>query len=192
MTEDPEAPEPAAGGFPLEEPYFAEEPGSPLPEPGVPAPRSFWSPLRDTRVWGLLVLRGYLALVFFQAALGHLQEAPAVLAAQWSPHGPFQSLGAQVSRNPAFFVDLVIGIEIGLALSVTVGFLTRWAGLGGLLLNSFFFAAFEWTDANQLYLSWDASLAALWLIVLLTAPGQYLGLGQLLGRKFPRLKPWLS
>lgn len=174
-------------------------PGTDLPqEPEAPSEhvgarfRGFWTPLRDTRIWGLLALRAYLAVVFFQAALGHLQVAPAVLAGQWTPHGPFQSLGREVTQNPVLFVDLVIGIEIALAASVTVGFLTRWAGLGGLLLNSFFFAAFEWTDASQLYLSWDASLAALWLVVLLTAPGQYLGIGQLLGRRSARLKAWLS
>lgn len=167
--------------------------GRPTPgRPGRTTWARFFAPLSETRIWALLALRGYLALVFFQAAIGHLGVPPAVLASQWTPHGAFQGLGNAVTQDPAGFVDGVIALELALALSMTIGALTRFAGFGGLLLNAFFFAAFEWADRGQLYLSWDAALAALWLVVLLTAPGRYLGVGQILLERFPRLGPWLA
>ena len=147
--------------------------------------------LRDTRVWGLLALRGYLAFVFFQAAIGHLGQPAEVLVAQWTPGGAFSAIGSAAQQNPDLFVEGIILLEIGLAASVTIGVLTRFAGLGGFLLNGFFFLAFEWGDLSQVYLSWDAGLAALWLVVLLTGPGRYVGVGHYVARRWPRAAPWL-
>jgi uncharacterized membrane protein YphA (DoxX/SURF4 family) len=187
-----EAATPGNEEAPVEESVEAAPESSETPTE-EPAPATgFWRPLRDTRVWGLLAIRAYLALVFFQAGLDHLAVSPTQLAAQWALKGPFAPLGAMVSQNPALFIHLVIGFEFALAISVTLGLATRLAGLGGLLLNALFFGAFEWTDTSQLYLSWDASFALLWLVVLVTAPGRYLGLSQLLARRFPRLARWIG
>ncbi|HEV2230987.1 MAG TPA: hypothetical protein VGS18_02230 [Thermoplasmata archaeon] len=147
--------------------------------------------MRDARFWGLLALRGYLAFVFLQAAIGHLGVPFDTLARTWTPTGAFAPLGASVSHDPTLFVGAVVALELALAVSMIVGVLTRLAGLGGLLLNAFFFAAFEWADRGQVYLSGDASLAVLWLLVLLTAPGQYLGLGRFLVDRYPRIAPWI-
>jgi uncharacterized membrane protein YphA (DoxX/SURF4 family) len=174
-----------------ESPEVAPE-GTEAPAEVLAPATGFWRPLRDTRVWGLLAIRAYLALVFFQAGLDHLSVSPTQLAAQWALKGPFAPLGSMVSQNPALYIHLVIGFEFALAISVTLGLGTRLAGLGGLLLNALFFGAFEWTDTSQLYLSWDASFALLWLVVLVTAPGRYLGLAQLLARRFPRLARWIG
>jgi uncharacterized membrane protein YphA (DoxX/SURF4 family) len=154
--------------------------------------RPFFEPLRDTKVWGILIVRAYLAVIFFQAALGHLGTPASVLANQWAPGGPFAGLGDSVRAHPAPFVDAVIGIELLLALALTIGFATRLSGIVGLLLNAFFFAAYEWGDSGQLYLSWDAGLAILWAVVLITAPGRYLGLAAWWARRHPRGRAWWS
>ncbi len=136
------------------------------------AAHPYLAPLRETRVWGLLAIRAYLAVVFFQAALGHLSVPPDVLAGQWAPQGPLGSLGAQVTADPAPFIYGVIALELALASSATLGLMTRLAGLGGFMLNLLFFVSFEWGDTSQLYLSWDASFAVLWFVVMVTAPGR--------------------
>jgi uncharacterized membrane protein YphA (DoxX/SURF4 family) len=137
-------------------------------------------------------LRGYLALVFLQAAFGHLGSNPVALAALWTPRGVFAPIAHAALANPRLFVDSVIAIEFALGASMVAGLLTRVAGLGGFVLNIFFFAAFEWSDTGQLYLSWDAALAALWLLVILWAPGRVLGLGAILARRWPRWAPILE
>ncbi len=146
--------------------------------------------LADTKVWGLVLLRASLAIVFFPAAIGHLGTPAGILAGQGAPGGPLSSIGDMVKSNPDLFVGLVIGVELFLAIAVTIGLLTRVSGFIGLMLNAFFFAAYELTDVNQLYLSWDASLAILWVIVLLTAPGRYLGLAGALARRYPQGFSW--
>jgi uncharacterized membrane protein YphA (DoxX/SURF4 family) len=193
VSGDPAEPElagdsPPEGLGPGEEVY--EEQGG-LEPYAAPPPGGVFRSLRDTRVWGLLAIRGYLAFVFFQAALGHLGQSPQLLVAEWSPGGAFGGLGSAAQQNPTAFVELIIGLELALAASVTVGFLTRLAGLAGFLLNGFFFVAFEWGDLSQVYLSWDAGLAALWLVVLLTGPGRYVGLGHYVAERWPRAAPWL-
>ena len=190
MIDEPDAAVPEEGEPYPEEEAPPEDGLEPLEAPG-PDAGGWLRPLRDTRVWGLLAVRAYLAIVFFQAALGHLGEPAQLLVAQWTPGGAFGGLGSAAQQNPTLFVDGIIGLELGLAASVTVGLLTRLAGFGGFLLNGFFFLAFEWGDLNQVYLSWDAGLAALWLVVLLTGPGRYLGVGQYVARRWPRAAPWL-
>ena len=154
--------------------------------------RRWFQPLRETRTWGLMLIGIYLGGVFLQAAIGHLGTPAMVLANQWAPVGPLSSIGDSVRTNPSLFVGVVIALELFLATSVVLGFLTRIAGFFGLLLNAFFFAAYEWADAGQLYLSWDASLAVLWAVVLLTAPGQYLGLASIIARRHPGGQAWWS
>lgn len=165
---------------------------APAEEGATPAAVTPTGSLRQTRTWGFLALRAYLAVVFFQAAIGHLEADPSVLAGLWAPHGVFAPLGKAALADPALFVDTVSALELALALSVTIGLLTRIAGFGGVVLNAFFFAAFEWGDVGQLYLSWDAALAALWMLVLLFAPGRVLGVAQWLRARYPRWASWYT
>jgi uncharacterized membrane protein YphA (DoxX/SURF4 family) len=159
-----------------------------LPEPVAeePAFEPAWrADMRDTRTWGLLAVRGFLALVFFQAALDHVATPAAVLVGQWTPPATFGGLGHAVLADPGPFVGAVIGLEVALALAMVLGLATRF------VLNLFFFLAFEGSYVGQLYLSWDAALALLWLVVLLTGPGRYLGLGRWLADRYPRAGPFL-
>lgn len=185
---DPEPSETANG---------ANEPSTEASSPPVTdatgrAPASFWTQARDPKVWGLVVIRAYLALVFAQAAFDHFGVPPGVLAGQWAPHGAFQSIGNAVTANPSLYVHLVIAVELVLAALLVLGLLTRAAGVIGVALNAFFFAAFEWADSSQLYLSWDASFVALWLVVIVSGPGRYLGLAAVIARRWPRWGAWLA
>jgi uncharacterized membrane protein YphA (DoxX/SURF4 family) len=198
MTDTTE-PEPTAEGpapeVDLPEPVpeeLAPEPDAEEPAPEPVAEEPAWrADLRDTRTWGLLAVRGFLALVFFQAALDHVATPAAVLVGQWTPPASFGGLGHAVLSDPGPFVGAVIGLEVALALAMVFGLATRLAGLGGFVLNLFFFLAFEGSYVGQLYLSWDAALALLWLVVLLTGPGRYLGLGRWLADRYPRAGPFL-
>ncbi|MDQ1695606.1 MAG: thiosulfate dehydrogenase (quinone) large subunit [Frankiaceae bacterium] len=145
----------------------AQQGARPLPAPRDPGPPAWvtgpqWAQLRFRQPgWMLLPLRGFLGVTFVYAGLQKLANPayldpnnPASVVGQMralrnvSPIGPLLGLSLHA---PTLVGLLIASGELAVGFAVLLGFWTRLAGLGGMLLALTFFLTVSWSTTPYFY-----------------------------------------
>jgi thiosulfate dehydrogenase [quinone] large subunit len=144
-------------------------------------------------LWMLLPLRLYAGYSLGRAglskALGGWFHEPklANTVSGWLSHGkPYEFyapfLRSVVLPHDRVFTFLVVGGEVAVGLAMCLGLFSRAAAFGGLLLTS----AFLLGQGDPIGANATAAFVAIFLTLLLTPPGRFLGIDAALRDRLPR------